>query len=119
MIRELARSFPSLTKGPLQTALDQAHRLAKQHLESGGVAGGEDDGVVLPADANVDAVAAAIAAAFGTSLDRRRVAADALVRRGDNRLVVRRTAVERLGGGDIDSGKRVLARLIDNQRRRR
>jgi hypothetical protein len=112
----MAATLRSLTKSPITSALDQARRMAKQHLESGGnvthAAGGGDEGVLLPADVNVDAVVAAIAAAFGGGIDRRRLAADALVQRRDGRLVVRRTAVERLGGGDFESGKRRLARLI-------
>jgi hypothetical protein len=97
--------------------------MAKQHLEAGGnvtpAARGDDEGVLLPADIDAGVVVAAIAAAFGAGIDRRRLAADALVRREDNRLVVGRTAVERLGGGDFEGGTLVLARLIDNQRRRR
>jgi hypothetical protein len=112
MIRELARSFQSLTTSPLQVAVEQAHKLAKQHLESGGAAGGGDEGVVLPADVNVDAVVAAITAAFSAGIDRRRLAADALVRRRDGRFLVRRDYVRRLGDGDLDRGKRRLERLL-------
>ena len=97
--------------------------MARRHLEAGGdvtpaTGGGDDDGVLLPADVDPGAVVAAMAAAFGAGIDRRRLAADALVRRR-NSLVVRRDYVRRLGDGDFASGKRLLMRLIDDQRRRR
>jgi hypothetical protein len=121
----MAATLRSLTKSPITSALDQARRMAKQHLESGGnvapAVGGDDDGVVLPAGVDAGAMASAIAAALGARSERRRVQSpsEMLVQRRDGRLVVRRTAVERLGGGDFESGKRILVRLFDNQRHRR
>jgi hypothetical protein len=108
----------SLTKSPITSALDQARRTAKQHLDAGGnvapAAGGGDEGVLLPADIDADAVAAAITAALigASSRQRGKPASDTLVQCRDGRFVVRRHCVERLGCGDFERGKRRLAGLV-------
>jgi hypothetical protein len=114
----MAATLRSLTKSPITSALDQARRMAKQHLESGGNvtpgAGGGDEGVVLPAGVDVGVVAAAISAALigSDSYRRRQPAAVTLSRRQDGRFSVRRDYVKRLGDGDFDRVKRRLAALI-------
>jgi hypothetical protein len=120
----MAATLRSLTKSPITSALDQARRMAKQHLEAGGnvtpAAGDGDAGVVLPAGIDASAIASAIAGALGASGGWRHVEplSDMLVQRRDGRLVVRRTYIEQLGDGDLVHGKRRLAWLIDDQRRR-
>jgi hypothetical protein len=114
----MAATLRSLTKSPITSALDQARRMAKQHLEAGGnvtgAAGGGDDGVVLPPAVDASAVSAAISGALGASFGRQRGRPifNALIRRRDGRAVVRRDYVERLGEGDFERGKRRLASLI-------
>jgi hypothetical protein len=121
----MAATLRSLTKSPITTALDQARRMAKQHLEAGGnvtpAAGDGDEGVVLPAGIDASAIAWAIAGALGASTSRRRgqPPSDMLEHRRDGRLAVRRSYIAQLGDGDLAHGKRWLSRLIDNQRRRR
>ena len=39
MLFEIARSLRSLTRSPLQTALNEARKMARRHLEAGGPVG--------------------------------------------------------------------------------
>jgi hypothetical protein len=120
----MAATLRSLTKSPITSALDQARRMAKQHLNAGGgvadAVGGGDEGVVLPANIDTGAITAAISAALGARSGRPRgqPSSDMLVQRRDGRLVVRLDYIERLGDGDLARGERILVRLIDDQRRR-
>jgi hypothetical protein len=114
----MAATLRSLTKSPITSALDQARRMAKQHLEAGGnvtpAAGDGDAGVVLPAGVDAGVVAAAIAAELGATSGRLRgqPSADMLVQRRDGRFFVRWSYVEQLGDGDFERGKRRLERLL-------
>jgi hypothetical protein len=114
----MAATLRSLTKSPITSALDQARRMAKQHLEAGGnvtsAADGDDGGVSLPIGVDAGVVAAAIAAALGATSGRPRgqPLSNMLVQRRDGRFFVRRNYVERLGDGDFERGKRRLDRLL-------
>jgi hypothetical protein len=128
VIRGLAKSLGSLTGSPIDTALSQAHRMARRHLEAGGAAvgsGGRDGGHDFPVPLDVDpaAVAAEIKAKLRGGLDRRtghsEHALDILGTDADGRIAVRREQIERLGEGDFERGRRVLDRVINDIRRLR
>jgi hypothetical protein len=114
----MAATLRSLTKSPITSALDQARRMAKQHLEAGGnvtpAAGDGDAGVVLPAGIDASGIASAIVSALGANCGRLRgqPSADMLVQQRDGRFFVRRNYVERLGDGDFERRKRRLERLL-------
>jgi hypothetical protein len=113
----MAATLRSLTKSPITSALDQARRMARQHLEAGGdvnAGGGGDEGVVLPAGIDASAIASAIVSALGANCGRLRgqPSADMLVQRRDGRFFVRWSYVEQLGDGDFERGKRRLERLL-------
>ena len=77
MFTGLANSLRSLTASPIGTLVDQAHRMARRRLESGGAANskrsrGDDDAgeseFVLPSDVNPVLVAMAIHAKLGNTV---------------------------------------------------
>jgi hypothetical protein len=127
VIRELAKSLGSLTASPINAALNEAHRMARRHLEDGGAAvgsGGRDGGhdFPLPLDVDPKAVAVAIEAKLGGAGSQSR-AGDAsrslLESDTDGRLVIPGEHVQRLGEGDFDRGKRFLDRVVNEIRRQR
>jgi hypothetical protein len=120
----MVATLRSLTKSPITSALDQARKMARRHLETGGnvnaAGGGSDDGVVLPTDIDAGALVAAIAAALRTSSSRRdaQPPSDMLVQWRDGRIVVRRSYIEQLADGDFERGMERLARFITDVRAR-
>ena len=121
-------TFRALTAGPaITTALNEARKMARRPLETGGTVTLADGrkgspGFVVPADVDVVALAAAIEAKLRGSArtlpERNSGRQEALQRMSNGQLVVPRAIVERIGGGNADSGKRCLERLLDEMRRR-
>lgn len=71
MLFSLAHSLGSLTRSPVQTTIDQAHRMAQRHLKAGGATDSARGRVhdhsdasdfVLPADIDAEEVRKAIEA---------------------------------------------------------
>ena len=116
MLNEIARSLGALTRSPIQTAIDQAHRQARLFERGGTVpANGADKGYVLPPDIEPIVVAVAIEATLGHNrqwLPRRARLPAALEIRSDGHIAVRAEYLSRLGDDDIQQGRRVLDRII-------
>ncbi len=122
MLNEIARSLRSLTRSPLETALDQAHRMARRY-EAGGAAAATPGGdnrqapvdFVLPHEVSPSAMLRAIEAALQ---GRRTGLGDLLQVKANGRIVVPGQIVERLGDGDAVRGRRFLERVVANLRAR-
>ena len=117
-----------LTAGsPIMTAIHEARRMARRHLEKGGAAAPaqrqSSAGFLVPADVDAAMLAKAIEAklrAGGNSVPNRSGGLLALLARTrDGRLAVPQVVLERLGTGNAASGERLLVQLMSEMRRRR
>ena len=125
----LAPTLRALTTGsPITTAINEARRMARRHLEAGGAVMPVDGrkgspGFVVPADVDVVALAAAIEAKLraggNAGSGRSGGPLNLLERRPDGRLVVPRAVLEQLGTGDAVRGEQLLERLVSEMRSRR
>ena len=125
----LAPTLQALTAGsPITTAIHEARRMARRHLETAGAAvstGREPQSAGFPVPADIDAVAlvaaieAKLRASCDAALDRRNGLPNILERTRDGRLVVPRGGVlERLGTGDATRAQQFLIRLMSEIRNR-
>ena len=132
MFTGLANSLRSLTASPIGTLVDQAHRMARRRLESGGAANskrsrGEDDAAdtefVSPLDIQPAKVAMAIHAKLNAGRGAQAGLGDdvlnVLERRAGGRVVVPGYHLLRLGDGRFDRGRRFLHGIVDQIRARR
>jgi hypothetical protein len=132
MLLGLAHSLRSLTNSPATAALQQAHRMARRRLESGGPASskrsrGDDDAgeseFVLPPGVDPVAVAVAIRAKLhagrGAQAGLGEDLLNVLERRSGGRVVVPGYHLLRLGDGRFDRGKRFMHGVISKLRWRR
>ena len=128
----LANSLRSLTASPIGTLVDQAHRMARRRLESGGAAiskrsRGDDDDTeaefVLPSDLDPADVALAIHAELHAGRGAQAGLGDDLLnvveRRSGGRVVVPGYHLLRLGDGRFDRGRRFLHSVVGQIRARR
>ena len=123
----LAPSLRSLTRSPLQSLLNEAHKMARRHLEAGGPAAAPPkqakahrDGVpfVLPADIDPSEFAQSIRAkpGYGDSdddlypLKRKKLG---------GRVVLHGRHVLRLGDGRFSEGRAFLHGLVKDLRAKR
>ena len=125
MISELARSFRSLTASPITAALNQAHQMARRHLETGGAAvasGGQGAGrdFEIPHDIDLAAMDVAIQAKLrGGGGDGAGRARPSALHIKNGRVLVPGDYLRRLGDGDYERGKRWLDQVINDVRRQR
>jgi hypothetical protein len=125
MLLGLAHSLRSLTTSPATAALQQAHRMARRRLESGGAATsnrsrGDDDAAdtefELPSDIDPAEVAFAIHAKLHAGRGAQTGLGDDLLnvveRRAGGRVVVPGYHLLRLGDGRFDRGRRFLHSVI-------
>jgi hypothetical protein len=124
MIRELAKSFRAFTASPITAALNQAHQMARRHLETGGAAvasGGQGAGheFELPHDIDLAAMDTAIQAKLRGGDGAGRARPSALHIDKNWRVLVPGDYVQRLGDGDFERGKRWLDQVINDVRRQR
>ena len=132
LFTSLANSLRSLTASPIGTVVDQAHRMARRRLESGGAASskrsrGDDDAAdaefVLPSDIDPAEVAFAIHAKLNAGRGAQAGLGDDLLnvleRRAGGRVVVPGYHLLRLGDGRFDLGRRFMNSLMSKVRRRR
>jgi hypothetical protein len=126
----LGNTLRSLTMSPVASALDQAHRMARRHLEAGGAAGPASgkakpttpaaEEFDLPEDVDADEVLAAIHAKLGgAGKPRRHDEPDVLERKAGGRIAVSGYHILRLGDGRYDLGKRYIQRIVSDIRARR
>ena len=129
MLLGLAHSLRSLTTSPATAALQQAHRMARRRLESGGPASskrsrGDDDAgeteFVLPSDIAPAEVALAIHAKLHAGRGSQAGLGDDLLnvleRRSGGRVVVPGFHLLRLGDGRFDRGRRFMHRVVNQIR---
>lgn len=124
----LAPTLRALTTGsPITTAIREARRMARRHLETGGAAvsaqdRGESAEFVVPSDIDVAALEAAIATKLRTGgdarSDRSRGMLHLLERRPDGRMVVPPMVLKHLGDGVADRGERLIQQLVERIRSR-
>ena len=127
MFFDLAKSLRSLTRFPIHSVIHEAHRFARHHLESGGNVTPHntigDQNFVLPPDVSASAVASAIEDRLRgqrfSSRKRSNGATPALKLTSEGRAVVPADVLLQLGGGAIDSGRRVLERIVSEVRHHR
>jgi len=132
LFTSLANSLRSLTASPIGTVVDQAHRMARRRLESGGPAsskrsrGGDDAADTefeLPSDIDPAEVALAIHAKLNAGRGAQAGLGDDLLnvleRRAGGRVVVPAHHVLRIGDGRFDLGRRFLHGIIGQIRARR
>jgi hypothetical protein len=120
MFFDLAQSLRSLTRSPITTAINQAHRMATHQLAAGGVAlsthrrSGPTD-FVVPHDIDAIMLAMAIEATPGPTNGGLR----AVEMTPDGRAFVPGDYLQHLGNGDLGEGRRVVVRIISDIRSRR
>jgi hypothetical protein len=124
MLFEIAKSLRALTRSPITTALNEAHRMAQHHLNAGGVAvapGGADGGEdwLLPADIDLTAMDAAVAGKLVGAGGAGQGRPSALHIDNDGKVLVPADYVRRLGDGDFRRGQRWLEQVINDIRRQR
>src|SRR4051812_17486686 len=121
----LANSLRSLIASPIGTVVDQAHRMARRRLESGGAASskrgrGDDDAAdaefALPSDIDPAEVALAIHARLDAGRGAQAGLGDDLLnvleRRAGGRVVVPGFHLLRLGDGNFANGRRFMHSII-------
>ena len=132
MFTGLANSLRSLTASPIGTLVDQAHRMARRRLESGGAANskrsrGDDDAAdtefVSPLDIHPAKVAMAIHAKLNAGRGAQAGLGDdvlnVLERRSGGRVVVPGYHLLRLGDGRFDRGRKFMHGVVAQIRARR
>ena len=127
MFFDLAKSLRSLTRSPIHSVIHEAHRFARHHLESGGnvtphnTIGDQD--FVLPPDVSASALASAIEDRLrGQRLSSRKRGIEGvppLQTNADGKVVVPANLILLLEDGGIDSGRRVLERIVSEVRHHR
>ena len=131
LFTSLANSLRSLTASPIGTLVDQAHRMARRRLETGGAATsnrsrGDDDSAdtefELPSDIDPAEVALAIHAKLHAGRGAQAGLGDALLnvleRRAGGHVVVPGFHLLRLGDGRFDRGRRFMHGVISEIRAR-
>jgi hypothetical protein len=129
MLLGLAHSLRSLTTSPATAALQQAHRMARRRLESGGAASskrsrGDDDAAdaefALPSDIDPAEVALAIHAKLHAGRGAQAGLGDDLLnvleRRAGGRVVLPGSHLLRLGDGNFATGRRFMQSIISKLR---
>ena len=121
----------SLTLSPMQSMLQEAHQMARRHLEAGGTASSAKTRItqdvsrefLLPQDIDPFQVALAIAVRLnGSNAPTAGLGNDglmALASTPNGAVVVRPEYVTRLGGGDASRGRRVLQQIVAGVREQR
>jgi hypothetical protein len=119
-----AALFRSLTLSPMQAALQQAHQMARRHLEAGGAAAparkhtGQDAGGEFVLPQGIDPLQVALAIAVRLHGRKAPVAGlgndglMALARDPNGAVVVLPDYVRRLGAGDDGRGRQVLQQIV-------
>jgi hypothetical protein len=128
----LSNTLSALTRSPLTSALSEAHRMARLHLEAGGSARSRSPHAEvdeapdatefeLPPDVDPVEVALAIEAKMrgGRPLPGFADPLQVLERRAGGRVVVRGYNVLRLGDGRYDRGRQFMHALINAIRAQR
>jgi hypothetical protein len=122
------KMFGSLTLSPVQSAINEARRMAQRRLEAGGsVSSAKDrqdaDGAsdfIVPPDVDLIPIALAIKTklhAAGCSYDESRKSALQAIEPGsDGRVVIPAGLLSRLGDGDHKQGRKHLERLVSDLR---
>jgi hypothetical protein len=123
----LGNTFRAMTMSPIESALNEAHRMARRHLETGGSAASSrkppsarpcTTDIVLPLDVDPVVIAQALRAKLGGGeaddvlwpLERKKLG---------GRVVLRGRHILRLGDNRYDKGRAFLHGLIKDQRARR
>ena len=132
MLLGLGNALRSLTTSPATAALQQAHRMARRRLESGGAANskrgrGDDDAAdaefALPSDIDPAEVALAIHAKLQAGRGAQAGLGDDLLnvleRRAGGRVVVPGYHLLRLGDGRFDRGRKFMHGVVAQIRGRR
>jgi hypothetical protein len=123
MLFNMAKSFGALTRStPLQTALNEAHKMARRRLQHGGAAtedGADGDrlgGFIVPPDVDPLAMASAISAKLPHREAAKTRATEIFVGAGERleagRLIVSADCVRRIGVNDALRGYDVLERIV-------
>ena len=119
-----ANMFRSLTLSPLNSALQQAHQMARRHLEVGGAATSATNSAAKNADSQfvlpegVDPFQVALAIASRLHGSRAPIAGlgneglMALAKKPNGAVVVLPEYVHRLGGGNASRGRQVLEQIV-------
>ena len=124
MFSDLASSLRSLTRSPMDWALQEAHQMARRPLDAGGNVtshsgmGGQD--LVLPSDVTSAEVARGIedwlrGSRFSVRKRSNRVT-PSLKMTADEKVVVPAAVLLQLGDGFADHGKQVLERIVSEIR---
>src|SRR4030081_253675 len=125
LFTSLANSLRSLTASPIGTVVDQAHRMARRRLESGGAASskrsrGDDDSAdtefELPSDIDPAEVAFAIHAKLNAGRGAQAGLSDDVLNVMERRAggyVVPGFHLLRLGDGRFDRGRRFMHRVVN------
>jgi hypothetical protein len=126
MLFEIARSLRSVTRSPITAALNEAHKMARRHLETGGPASSArrpanhhsvTDDFVLPTDLDPVAVANVLRRKLGGGETNDPLYP--LERKLGGRVVLRGRHILRLGDGRYDKGRAFLHALVKDLRARR
>ena len=120
MLFGLAQSMRSLTRSPMGSLVQEAHRMARRRLEAGGPVATpkpvKADAVpadyVLPLDIDPTDLVTAIEAEFLKRGERLTQAPPLIVKRAGGRVAVPGVHVLRLGGGHHGHGRRFLFAAI-------
>ena len=129
MLFGLAQSLRSLTRSPIATALDQAHQMARRHLETGGPVVSPRSyadhhavpaDFVLPPDIDADEVVKAVEVKLREQGGGRLTDEPPVVKRKSiGRAAVSCHCLLRLGDGSYDRGRRFVQTLVAQMRSRR
>jgi hypothetical protein len=128
MLFGLAQSLRSLTRSPMGSLVQEAHRMARRRLEAGGPVATSSkplktDAVpadyVLPLDIDPMDLVTAIETEFLKRGERLTQAPPLIAKRAAGRIVVPGVHVLRLGGGHHGRGQRFLCGVISQIRVRR
>jgi hypothetical protein len=123
MFFDLAQSLRSLTRSPITTAINQAHRMATHQLAAGGAVSSthrsNPTDFLLPHDIDAIMLAMAIEAKLRRGSRRSNGGLRAVEMMPDGQAFVPGDYLLRLGNGDTDEGRRVVVRIIGDIRSRR
>ena len=126
----LGHSLRALTLSPTNSVLQQLHRHARPHLETGGTATPTSKDVkkppetaeefLLPPDIDpADVMSAIETKPGGAGKQRQRDEPDVLERKAGGRIAVSGYHILRLGDGRYDLGKRYIQRIVTDIRAQR